>query len=185
MRKCELCLEFKNVDCFYRCSARKDGRQGYCKKCCTIKTRERLSKHPEISRLQWLKRKGSIRYKEQRRKASEKYRKANKKKTNTAIAAWLSKNPDRHCAYQAMRRSKKAQAAPAWANKFFMEEAYDLAKRRTALMTGGHKWHVDHIVPLQSNLVCGLHVHNNLQVIPWKTNISKGNRHWPQMPQGE
>jgi hypothetical protein len=71
------------------------------------------------------------------------------------------------------------RATPAWANHFFIEEAYDLAQRRTK--STGIKWHVDHIVPLRSKRVCGLHVENNLQVIPARTNLEKGNRVWPSM----
>ena len=70
-----------------------------------------------------------------------------------------------------MRRS------PKWANEFFIEEAYRLAAMRTKML--GYKWHVDHIVPLKSKLVCGLHVENNLRVIPAKDNLIKGNRSWP------
>jgi len=36
--------------------------------------------------------------------------------------------------------------------------------------------HVDHIVPLVSQLVCGL------QILDAKANIEKGNRSWPDMP---
>jgi hypothetical protein len=47
----------------------------------------------------------------------------------------------------------------------------------------GVKWHVDHIVPRNSPLVCGLHVHTNLQVIPADENMYKRNLRWPDKPQ--
>lgn len=79
--------------------------------------------------------------------------------------------------------ANKLTATPKWANDFddfVAYEALDLARRRYA--TTGIRWHLDHAVPLQSKLVCGLHVHTNFQVIPAKANISKGNRYWPDMP---
>lgn len=36
-------------------------------------------------------------------------------------------------------------------------------------------WHVDHIVPLNGRLVSGLHIWNNLRVIPAVENMRKGN----------
>lgn len=123
------------------------------------------------------------------------YRRENKEKCKESSAASRAKNPHhyykkgvewRHAnslklkVYFAKRRASKTKATPVWADDFVISEIYDLAKRRT-LFTG-IEHHVDHIVPLKSRLVCGLHCESNLRVIPCKENISKGNRFWPDMP---
>lgn len=112
------------------------------------------------------------------------WRAANPEKDKACSLAWRRANPEKVAAtnakLSAKRRSIKLSAMPGWANQFFIAEIYDLAKRRTAAT--GYAWHVDHIVPLQSRRVCGLHVEHNLQVIPGTRNIAKGNRDWPDMP---
>jgi hypothetical protein len=75
----------------------------------------------------------------------------------------------------AKRRAR--EAFPVWADRFIVKEMYDLARRRTQCT--GIKWEVDHIVPLQSDLVCGLHVEHNLRVVPASVNRDKGNLRWP------
>lgn len=104
----------------------------------------------------------------------------NPDKERARTAAWSKANPEKACAQVARRNARKLNATPAWANEFFIEEIYDLAQRRTKAT--GFKWHVDHVVPLQSKLVCGLHVEHNLQVIPATVNLRKHNSHWPDMP---
>ena len=97
-----------------------------------------------------------------------------------ARAEWRSKNASKIAYYNGQRRGALKQSFPIWASDFLMEEAFALAKLRTEVT--GIKWHVDHIVPLNSKLVCGLHCEFNFQVIPGVLNSSKGNRRWPDMP---
>jgi hypothetical protein len=72
---------------------------------------------------------------------------------------------------------RKKNRIPAWVDKdhmWLIKEAYELAQLRTKHF--GFSWHVDHIVPLQGELVSGLHVIENLQVIPGVENIKKKNK---------
>ena len=72
-----------------------------------------------------------------------------------------------HTNAQAKRRAKKLQAIPSWFDAEEVKYIYQLAQERGL--------HVDHIVPLNHPLVCGLHVQDNLRCIPpalnwWKSN---------------
>jgi hypothetical protein len=71
------------------------------------------------------------------------------------------------------RRVARLQRTPLWADQDAIKAIYAEAlrlKRET-----GVEHHVDHIIPLQGELVSGLHVENNLQVLPWRENILKRN----------
>lgn len=92
---------------------------------------------------------------------------------------YVERHPDRLRASEARHRAQKKRACPKWANHFFIQEAYHLARLRTKML--GFPWHVDHVVPLNSPRVCGLHVENNLQVIPGAENHKKRNHYWPGM----
>lgn len=109
------------------------------------------------------------------------YREKNIEKYRETCERARKKNLHKDAAKSALERAAVLRATPALANKFFIEEIYDLARQRT--LATGYEWHVDHIVPLKSKRVCGLHVESNLRVIPAVHNISKGNRHWPNMPE--
>lgn len=104
----------------------------------------------------------------------------NRERIAKVSAAWQKANRAKCAAYLAAHNAAKLRALPKWANRFFISEAYSLAILRTKML--GYQWHVDHIVPLISKKVCGLHVEHNLKVIPGTLNMSKGNRHWPDMP---
>ena len=119
--------------------------------------------------------------KQKRYEASRAWQDANRDKVRASVRKWNQSNPDKRVVHMHKRRSARQVCTPSWANTFFMQEAYHLARLRTKRF--GFQWHVDHIVPLQSPLVCGLHTEQNMRVIPGKDNSAKGNRYWPDMPE--
>lgn len=85
-----------------------------------------------------------------------------------------AENPELIRFYAANRRFRIRQAMPPWADLDEIESVYlaaHLAGEQTGIMH-----HVDHIVPLKHNLVCGLHVPANLRVITATENLLKRNK---------
>lgn len=183
MKSCSSCLLDKDISYFRKW-------RSICKKCESSKQLERAKKDPETFRRrenEWraknpalVKKQKSRSYAKRSKEAPELFKAA----TARAVVRRREVHSVRYNTWQAARRAKKLRAMPSWANEFFISEAYDIAKNRTLIT--GIEWHVDHIVPLNSKVVCGLHTEQNLQVIPAAINCSKSNRHWPDMPvQGE
>ena len=80
-------------------------------------------------------------------------------------------------AFTAKRKADLLQRTPGWLSPddlWVLQEAYALARMRTDLF--GFSWHVDHVIPLRGKKVSGLHVPNNVRVIPAADNLRKGNR---------
>jgi hypothetical protein len=104
---------------------------------------------------------------EKARAKKKAWAKANAEKVKAMRKAWQKNNPKKVRANTAKRKATKLQATPAWADLKKIEEIY---------LNCPPGYHVDHIFPLKSDKMCGLHVENNLQYLPAKENISKGNR---------
>ena len=93
---------------------------------------------------------------------------------------WRDANTDKCRAQNARYCASRINATPAWADTVLILAFY---KQADALnkQHGKGTHHVDHIVPLRSRWVCGLHTHHNLEVLSCADNCRKGNRKWPDM----
>lgn len=88
---------------------------------------------------------------------------------------YYKENRHRFLARRNKRIAATLQAIPKWADLEAIRNIYKAAAEISAKT--GIRHAVDHIVPLQGRMVCGLHVENNLQVIPEKENLKKFNKH--------
>lgn len=104
---------------------------------------------------------------------------AERAKRNEWSKIWARNNPGKTGAQASKRRAVKLRAKPSWANDNYIELFYFLAKEDERIT--GVKRNVDHIVPLISPYVCRLHTEDNLQILTFKENNSKGNLYWTGM----
>jgi hypothetical protein len=178
MKTCTACLASKPLTEFFK-DSRKDGRyRAKCKSCLKAANDDWKARNPDTAG------KASLRWQKENReagrKAQAKWRAENLEQARKNEAAYRARNKPKTRAKFVAYKAAKIQATPSWANEEKIREFY-FAADFLGLVTG--EWyHVDHIVPLRSKTVCGLHTDQNLQVIPASDNLRKNNRHWPDMP---
>jgi len=102
----------------------------------------------------------------------------NQPKTQTSAYKrdWKARNPEYVQVSVNMRKRRVRHATPKWLtpeHKVQIRAMY-LAARDLTRRTGV-KHVVDHIVPLRSEVVCGLHVPWNLQILTHTANCAKSN----------
>lgn len=99
----------------------------------------------------------------------------NKTSILKAAKSYRLANAHKYREFAMKRNASKLNQTPKWADVELIEAVYAFA----AQFDG---YHVDHIVPLQGKVARGLHVPENLRVIPASENISKSNRFDPEAP---
>lgn len=190
---CSACRTLKPETDFHVASRAKTGRQSTCKVCqkeyaaqkylrnrskILERTKAYILLNPEVAK------KAAKKYVannvEKLRARDVKLRLANPQKYRDRDARFSRENKEKVAAKAAKRRAGKLQATPGWADLEVVAYFYIAAKAMSDF--SGEKYHVDHIVPLKSKIVCGLHCPANMQILLWSENIKKSNRYWPDMP---
>lgn len=171
MKTCSTCKQEKLFSEFSKYRANRDGYHSQCKSC----AKEYMKSYRELNRTFLLKqmRDNALRNREKRIK----YKELNKGHISSKNREYKYLNKSKINAATAKRRAKKLSATPKWLTKEELqqiEELYEIAQ--AFKLYTGQEYHVDHIVPLQGNNVCGLHVPWNLQILEASENLSKHNK---------
>jgi hypothetical protein len=164
MKTCKKCNCLKAVSEFYKDKSYPDGIGNRCANCMKQKTKSYYSKNIEI-------------VKEKRRAKYAENPDAERKDAKLRSRKWRKENPAHRNALKAKYKADKIQATPKWLTKDHhaeIKEFYEMAKELEKVFPW--KQHVDHIVPLNHDKVCGLHTPWNLQILSAKANMDKSNK---------
>lgn len=118
--------------------------------------------HPDYQR-QWR----ALQDPEHLKQLGKDWNEKNKEKKQATWRAWYQRNKEKQKEKAMFEKAEKLQRMPPWADKQAIAEFY--ANRPDG-------YHVDHIIPLRGKNISGLHILENLQYLPAKENMSKGNR---------
>lgn len=192
MKECKCCLVSQPCSNFSKAKTNKDGLRNYCKVCTSAKAKTYYASNVGMYKAKSAEVRSKT--KDKIKERSRRYYVANKALINAKTAEyyernsttlntrykpvaqqWRQQNRPKVNAAASRYRAAKLQALPSWANAERIEDIYADAQRR------GSGFHVDHIIPLQSESVCGLHCEANLMILCAKDNQVKGNRTWPDM----
>jgi hypothetical protein len=172
---CRRCGEAKPTDQFRADPRYRDGYASWCSECHRVRNsswakenRARLSAKSAVWRAA---------NPDKTQEIDRKHKRGNKAVLAAKHAAWAKVNRDKRRATDAKRKAAKLRATPPWADHQKIQAIYRRAleiERQT-----GERMHVDHAIPLQHPLVCGLHCEANLQILPGPLNEAKRNRWCP------
>lgn len=87
---------------------------------------------------------------------------------------WKAANRQSCSRRQLIRYRWIVRVTPAWADPIKLALVAEKAKF--------YGLQQDHVIPLRSKLVCGLHVWENIQLLNAEENLRKGAYSWPDMP---
>ena len=190
MKLCASCKAKKSLSEFYK---RKDSPDGYRNDCKDCRKASSLKNHYENQEQRKARFKTDhakrvlenpnfyvetyARYRESSLATAKQYYQDNIEERKAKQRLWSKTNRGTANALSKRYKLKKVNATPKWLTPeqiYNMQCTYKVAAQLSE--TSSQKWHVDHIVPIRGKDVCGLHVPWNLQLLPAKMNMQKGNR---------
>lgn len=157
LKRCSSCEQIKTTSEFSSNKKEPDGLRAQCRVCSGAAWSEHYSNNAE-----------------HHRQRSKDYYAAHSEDRREYSRYFYHANIDYYNAMSAKRRAQELNACSPWADIDELDRIY--ANRPDG-------YHVDHIVPLQGQVVCGLHVENNLQYLPAKDNLAKSNSFDPDTHQ--
>lgn len=170
---CSCCAQVKLFTDFYKASKSKTGYGNRCKVCELAYQQGRKQKKAETAK-KW--------YSANREQYLANKRAETKHRRDSYLVAKLQdEDISRWRRQQALRAQRKLRATPAWVDSAHHSRirqiyaATQLLQEVTAVV-----YHVDHIVPLGSDMVCGLHVWWNLQPMAEASNVLKNSTFDPR-----
>lgn len=176
MKVCIKCNTNHSLEFYYKSKSWSDGYNAVCKPCMKLRGKVQRDKHKDRRNAET--RVWKANNKDRVKAYNKEYKATHRDSINVATRLWVLNNREKYLvvknACSASRRAKKKCATVEWADHKKIKEFYREALRLTLLT--GIQHHVDHIYPLLSPLVCGLHCEANLQILPYYENLSKGNK---------
>lgn len=143
-----------------------------CMECNRVKYKSWLSKNRER------KNKADKNWREENRdrhlESARAWKDENKELNRKIVKDWRIENHSHIISYNASKRARCRMATPSWYDGKEVSAIYKDAKSKSM--------EVDHIIPLNSDFVCGLHFQGNMQLLTKRENAKKKNYYWPDMP---
>lgn len=173
MKTCSDCGVSKAKTAFGVDRSKKDGLRPQCKPCRRIARQLAYAANPEPHKERAAKfRKENPGYNDA---AMKNWYLKNKPVAFARAKKWAAENQAARCEMSMRRYAGQKKATPKWADLEKIKVFYWYATQ--IRINTGLNYQVDHIIPLRGKNVCGLHVENNLQILPFSENIKKGNKH--------
>ena len=165
MKTCSICNKEKPEEEYHWRIKSKGKRHPRCKPCTVEIMRNQRVIHAEAIRIREKERAET----ERRKEWQVKHRQENREHYRKYDREYYAKTGGHK---SAKRRAKQRNATPSW-----LSTEHDKQIKKLYAKAKRSGMHVDHIVPLINDNVCGLHVPWNLQLLSPKDNLAKSNKH--------